>query len=157
MKNRSAAPDHSPSACQLEKLSFFLTQMTLKQTHQLLTSGPQGPTCRAVPEVCPREWGLQVRSRWPRPDQHGRGWQLPTVFLELSMQWRMPSIPLPCPGMLCGAGDAPAPVHWSPDAGQHAARQQPRSPRLSLALPDGGGIGRAAQGALAASPALNAL
>lgn len=37
MKNRSAAPDHSPSACQLEKLSFFLTQMTLKQTHQLVT------------------------------------------------------------------------------------------------------------------------
>lgn len=53
------------------------------------------------------------------------------------MRCRMPSLPLACPGMLCGAGDALAPVHSPPNPGQRAAPQQPRSPLANPELPGG--------------------
>lgn len=71
MKNRSAASDRSPSPCQVEKNKFHSDSSDSGADPSARNHwGHGGPTCRAVPEVCPGERGLLVRS----PAEPARWW-----------------------------------------------------------------------------------
>lgn len=151
MKNHSVASDRSPSPCQVEKIKFYSNSNDSEADLSARDCrGRRGPACRAVPEVCPGEWRLQVQSPWPRPDQHGSGWQLPAHSWCFWSEHRSAGCHLfCCPTLGCSVGMRMLLPRWICLQTQGSVRQQPGSPRPNPAVPDGSGTGGAAWGALA--------